>query len=131
MDHATSSRRPASVAIPTPESTGRAGSASRPTLKMERGKLFSSSATSRSKQQAGSGSRGGVDISKPLMDGFRDWATGTQQQQQQQHEVRVSGVPLHTPFKPYPAQLALMAGCIRAFKSSTNALLESPTGAKP
>ena len=45
-----------------------------------------------------------------------------------QHDILVAGVPVSTPFKPYPAQLALMGGCIKAFKNGTNALLESPTG---
>eukprot|EP00729_Bicosta_minor_P030860 gene30860-20874_t len=40
----------------------------------------------------------------------------------------IGGVTVQTPHKPYPSQLALMSGCIRAIKARSNALLESPTG---
>jgi fanconi anemia group J protein len=42
--------------------------------------------------------------------------------------LHIAGVKLHFPFQPYPSQLAFMSKAILAFRNSTNALLESPTG---
>lgn len=42
--------------------------------------------------------------------------------------LKVQGVDVEFPFRPYPAQLALMARAIKALSSSSHALLESPTG---
>ncbi|ORX56159.1 hypothetical protein DM01DRAFT_55340 [Hesseltinella vesiculosa] len=40
----------------------------------------------------------------------------------------ICGVQVEFPFKPYPAQIQLMAKIIQALKKKENALLESPTG---
>ncbi|KAJ2719424.1 Fanconi anemia group J protein [Coemansia sp. Benny D115] len=40
----------------------------------------------------------------------------------------IGGVQVHFPYKPYPSQLAMMNHVIRSVSSSTNAMIESPTG---
>ncbi|KAL6122270.1 RAD3-like DNA-binding helicase [Nucleospora cyclopteri] len=43
-------------------------------------------------------------------------------------QITINGITIKFPYKPYPAQIASMSALIKAFKSNTSSLIESPTG---